>query len=81
MSITGAFNLVRLPFVSSGWPEKGLVLIGVNGKVKAGPQILTRSLRGINGRADVNNMADFTTKLTFPQNFFATFCRRRILCF
>lgn len=63
-SITGAFNLVRLPFVSTGWPERtGFHRCKWKGQGRSA-QILTRSLRGINTRADVNNMADFTTKLS-----------------
>ena len=64
MSITGAFNLVRLPFVSTGWSERtGSHRCKWKGQSRSA-QILTRSLRGINARADVNNMADFTTKLS-----------------
>ena len=82
LSITGAFNLVRLPIVSTGWPER----IGSHRCKRKGQgrsvQILTRSLRGINARADVNNMADFTPRLSnVSQIFFTTFSRRRILCF
>ena len=64
MSITGAFNLVRLLFVSTGWPEStGSHRCKWKGQGWSA-QILKRSLRGINVRADVNKMADFTTKLS-----------------
>ena len=64
MSITGAFNLVRLPIVSTGWPERtGSHRCKRKGQGRS-VQRLTRSLRGINARADVNNMADFTKKLS-----------------
>ena len=64
LTITGAFNLMRLPFVSTSWPERtGSHWCKWKGQGRSA-QILTRSLRGINTRADVNNMADFTTKLS-----------------
>ena len=63
-STTGAFNLVRLRFVSTGWPERtGSHRCKGKGQVRSA-QIPTLSLRGINARADVNNIADFTTKLS-----------------
>ena len=63
LSMNGAFNLVRLPFVSTGWPERtGSHRCKRKGQGRSA-QILTRSLRGINARADVNNLADFTTRL------------------
>ena len=41
-------------------------------------QLLTRSLRGIHARADVNNMTDLVRNfLTFGQHFFDTFSRRK----
>ena len=82
LSITGASNLVRLPFVSTGWPERtGSHRCKWKGHGRSA-QILTRSLRGINERADVNNMADFTTKLSnVPPKFHRDLSRRRILCF
>ena len=64
LSITGAFNLVRFPFVSTGWPERtGFHRCKRKGQGRSA-QILTRSLCGINARAHVNNMTDFTTRLS-----------------
>ena len=50
---------------------KELVLISVNGKIKDGPRKYSRhSCVGINASADVNNMADFTRKLSnIPPKF------------
>ena len=63
-------NLRALTIVRTGRPIE-IVFIGVNGKAKAG---LTRSLRGIHARADVNNKADLTTKFSnIPSAFLRDF--------
>ena len=48
---------------------KELVVISVKGQGRS-TRLLTRSLRGIHARADVNNMADLATKISnIPTTF------------
>ena len=67
-------HLGRLPFVRTGRPER----TGSHSRKWKGQgwsaRLLTRSLRGIHARADVNNMADLATKLSnIPPTFHRDF--------
>ena len=57
-------DLERLPFVRTGRRERtGSHRCELKGQGRSA-QLLTRSLRGIHARADVNNMADLATKFS-----------------
>ena len=60
----------RLPFVRTGWPERtGSYRCKWKGQGQSA-RLLMRSMRGINARGDVNNMADLATKLSnIPPTF------------